>query len=52
MKLEHLECDRCGDWLRELSNSEAQQVARDPYKYIVYCRLCKKDIEEELGLGN
>lgn len=44
---ETLDCQQCGKILRELSCSEAQQVAANPYNFIVYCTLCRKDVKNE-----
>ncbi len=41
-----LECQQCGDELKELTPLEAQKVANNPYNYVVYCRTCKRDIEK------
>lgn len=41
----HLECQDCGAILKELSPTEQQKVARDPYNFIFYCRTCLKDLE-------
>lgn len=47
--LEHwLECQECGDRLIELSNSQIQAVANNPYNYVIYCRDCRKDIINQL----
>ncbi len=37
---EFLECQDCGDQLRELSDAEAQKVANNPYNYVVFCCSC------------
>ncbi len=44
---EVLECQQCGEVLLELSPKEAQQVAANPYNYIVYCKYCKISVEKE-----
>jgi hypothetical protein len=33
-----LECQICGEVVRKLTDSEAQQVAANPYNFIVTCR--------------
>ena len=38
-----LECQDCGVVLRELTLAEAQQVAANPYNFIVFCKLCQRD---------
>ena len=43
-----LECQQCGDEIRELSPAEAQEVAYDPYNFVVYCGPCKGDIRKEI----
>jgi hypothetical protein len=43
-----LDCQRCGDVVRELSPAEAQQVARHPYDFIVFCARCKREVEREM----
>lgn len=43
MKPETLDCEQCGNVIKELSDVEAQKVAKDPYNYIVYCQKCKRD---------
>lgn len=35
-----LDCQDCGDTVKVLTDSEAQRVARNPYNFVVYCRLC------------
>lgn len=35
-----LECQDCGTVIRELSKAEEQDMARNPYNWITYCRLC------------
>lgn len=40
---ETLDCQNCGIVLKELSNAEAQKVARDPYKFIAFCGPCGRD---------
>lgn len=47
-----LECQACGEVVKVLSDSEAQDVAANPYNYIVYCYRCIKNypgIEIEEG---
>lgn len=36
----YLECQDCGEVLRELTPAEAQRVARAPYDFVCYCRSC------------
>jgi hypothetical protein len=43
---ETLDCQQCGEVVRELSNYEAQQVARAPYNFVVYCRWCQQDMKQ------
>lgn len=38
-----LECQDCGDVVRELSDAEAQRVADSPYDFIVYCHSCREN---------
>jgi hypothetical protein len=40
-----LECQDCGDKIRDLSPAEAQQVADNPYNFVVYCGPCQRDRE-------
>ncbi len=47
MKPEVLECQQCGDVIRELSDAEAQKVADNPYNYIIYCKLCQRTLRGE-----
>lgn len=42
-----LECQDCGEVIRRLSDSEAQQVAGAPYNFVRYCRSCAEDREAE-----
>lgn len=37
-----LDCQQCGDVVRRLEPAEAQQVAADPYRFIVYCTTCQR----------
>ena len=37
-----LECQTCGVKLQELSEAQAQEVARNPYNYIGFCAPCKR----------
>jgi uncharacterized CHY-type Zn-finger protein len=37
-----LDCQTCGVVLKKLSAAEAQQVALNPYNYVVFCGQCKK----------
>lgn len=43
-----LDCQDCGDVVRRLTLAEAQQVAANPYNYIVYCTICRRDRAREL----
>ena len=43
-----LDCQDCGIILRELNASETQQVADNPYNYVVYCSYCKRDEERKI----
>ena len=36
-----LDCQDCGVVLRRLTLAEAQQVAANPYNFIVFCRNCQ-----------
>lgn len=38
-----LECQDCGNIVRKLTYAEAQQVAENPYNYVVYCGPCRAD---------
>ena len=38
-----LECQQCGVVLRQLTPAQAKEVARNPYNYIEYCRVCIRD---------
>lgn len=40
MEPEVLECQNCGEVLQELSPAQAQQVAADSYRFVVFCRRC------------
>jgi len=42
----YLECQDCGQNLRELSLAEKQMVALNPYNYITYCKSCSKEAIE------
>lgn len=45
-----LECQACGRVLKRLSLAEAQRVAGDPYRFIVYCHEClREDLHIEQG---
>jgi hypothetical protein len=37
----HLECQDCGEKLKELTQAEQKIVAERPYDFIGYCRECK-----------
>ncbi len=37
-----LECQACGYPLRNLSPSEEQRVADNPYNFVFFCSECKK----------
>jgi hypothetical protein len=39
-----LDCQQCGNIVKELTIAEAQQVAYNPYNFIVYCHTCKRDL--------
>ena len=41
-----LYCQDCGREVRRLSIAEAKKVAADPYNYIVFCIVCRKDRPE------
>lgn len=38
-----LDCQDCGEVVRELTPAEAQQVALHPENFIVLCRQCHRD---------
>lgn len=38
-----LDCQLCGDVVRVLTPAEAQQVAANPYNFIVYCRAHREE---------
>ena len=40
---EFLECQQCGRVVRELTPTEAQKVAENPYDYVVYCADCRHE---------
>lgn len=42
-----LDCQDCGSVVKVLSESERQEVADNPYNFIVYCRDCRKARIEE-----
>lgn len=42
MKKPSIDCQACGDLIRELSLAEAQQVADNPYNFIWFCKPCEK----------
>ena len=44
-----LECQDCGEVLRELSAAEAQAVAARPYDFVVYCGPCAATHRPEAG---
>lgn len=44
-----LECQDCGDQIRQLNKTQAQMVADNPYNYITYCGPCKLD-RKRLGI--
>lgn len=48
---ETLDCQDCGAVLRVLTPAEAQQVARDPYKFIAYCGWCGQTRQKEVERG-
>lgn len=35
-----LDCQACGNVLKRLTAAEAQQVAANPYNFIVFCGSC------------
>jgi hypothetical protein len=37
-----LDCQDCGADLYELTPDQIQEVARDPYRFIVYCGSCRR----------
>lgn len=37
-----LECQDCGEVLRELTDALAQQVALRPYDHVAYCAECRR----------
>jgi hypothetical protein len=41
---ETLDCQQCGQILRELTPAEARKVADSPENFIIYCKSCQKDI--------
>lgn len=41
-----LDCQACGKVLHELTFAEAQEVARRPYDFVVFCYDCKKHAVE------
>jgi len=43
-----LECQRCGDIVRELTIEEARQVAEKPHNFVVYCVRCRKELVREV----
>lgn len=45
-----LECQDCGLVLRILTPAEAQQVAKRPYDFIVFCRSCGQANERMAAL--
>jgi hypothetical protein len=48
-----LECQACGVKLQELSEAQAQEVARNPYNYIGFCAPCKRlGAHIEKGFGD
>ena len=38
-----LDCQTCGEVVRTLTAVEAQQVAENPYNYVVFCREHRDD---------
>jgi hypothetical protein len=36
-----LDCQDCGNVVRKLTGAEAQEVAANPYNFVVYCHVCK-----------
>ena len=43
-----LDCQDCGSVVKVLSEKERQEVADNPYNFIVYCLDCRKRRFEEL----
>lgn len=37
-----LDCQDCGNVVRRLTDAEAQQVADNPYNFVVYCASCRR----------
>ncbi|WIE81271.1 hypothetical protein [Curtobacterium sp. MCSS17_016] len=42
-----LDCQTCGEPVRVLTYAEQQQVAANPYNYVVYCRQHLDDAIQE-----
>jgi hypothetical protein len=38
-----LDCQDCGNEVMKLTDAQAQQVAANPYNFVVYCQSCKMD---------
>lgn len=49
-KLATLDCEDCGRVLRVLQPHEAQIVAEQPYRFVVWCEPCGTARVEEEGL--
>ncbi|GAB2732823.1 hypothetical protein [Nocardioides pakistanensis] len=46
-----LDCQTCGDPVRELTEAGTQQVAHNPYAFVVYCGPCGRDAERIVAAG-
>ena len=44
-----MECQDCGEVIRELSPAEARAVADKPYNFVVFCRQCAAEQEREVS---
>jgi len=42
-----LDCQDCGGIVRKLSDAEAQEVAANPYNFVVYCPVCRRIRQRE-----
>lgn len=42
-----LDCQDCGNTVKKLTDAEAQQVAANPYNYVVYCGPCGRYRQKE-----
>lgn len=45
--LKWLECQDCGQRIRELTKAEQRDVAYNPYNYVVYCYTCRAERQAE-----